>query len=231
MLIAMVLVPGCVEVKTTVKANGKVIKEVVIHAAGYYGASLKKRLQDILPDWSVYEKRRGDSIEVHAWRKFHADRVRTPMPGVRVEYTRIMRRLPPIGEYHYKEKFDFADFAKAVNLIEPEKGAIDRITVTVRITMPGRIITERTNTKEVEGNVAKWTFDQFGRTVSEQTLEVVARGWRIGLLTFYILVIIALAIGIYIFYPQLVELSGDWFDRARWSAQSMKRRMQRRSAE
>ena len=229
MFIAMVFMPGCVEVKTTVKANGKVIKELVIHATHYYETSLKKRLQSVLRDWSIYEKRRGESIEIYAWRKFRANRVREPMPGLRVEYERTMRRLPPIGEYHYKEKFNFADFNKVVKLLEPEKGAMDTITVTVRIIMPGRIIPERTNTKEIKGNVAIWKFEQFGRTVSEQTFEVVARGWRIGLLIFYIVIIIALAIGIYIFYPQLVEFSRDWFDRVRWRAQSIRRRAQRRS--
>lgn len=81
--------------------------------------------------------------------------------------------------------------------------------VTVRIYMPGRILSERSNVAPIDGNMAELNLDPLNRT----ELRVVAIGfiwWRIGLL---LLVLAALVWLIAPYIPRIVERCEDPLSR------------------
>ncbi|MCS7253933.1 MAG: hypothetical protein RMK18_02495 [Armatimonadota bacterium] len=233
LIFLLILQVGCVEVRTYAKANGYVVKELVIRTNRYYEGSLRERVKNTLDGWSIWRSRRGDVVEIHIRRKFNPKQLGTPLPGMKVEYERELKWFPPIGHYRYSETFDFSRFAKAVNLLEPELGALSKVTLTVVITMPSNVLPEKSNSKDVRGNVAKWVIDNLGEPSGQQRFEfeVTARGVRKILLSLYILVALILLIGGYIFYPRIAERLKDTAETIRMRMLTMRLRRQRRKLE
>jgi len=215
LFMALLLQVGCVEVRTWVKANGYVVKEIIIHTNRYYEESLKKRAKNSLDGWSVWHVRRGDTIEIHLKRKFDPKRISSPFPGMRVSYERELKWFPPTGRFRYSETFDFSKFAKALNLADPELGALDKVNVSITITMPSKVMPKLSNSNDVHGNNARWTIERFGESVGKQVLEfdVVASGIRRTVVLLYVLILLCILIGGYIFYPKVSELMGSISDR------------------
>jgi hypothetical protein len=215
-LLAMMLFQvGCVEVRTWVKANGYVVKEIVIRTNRYYEESLEKRAKNSLEDWNVWHVRRGDTVEIHIKRKFDPRRTSSPLPGMRVSYERELKWFPPTGRFRYTETFDFSKFAKALSLAEPELGALDKVNVNILITMPSKVMPQLSNSNDVQGNTARWTIERFGESVGKQALEfdVAASGIRKTVVLLYVLIVLCILIGGYIFYPKVSELMSTITDR------------------
>lgn len=224
---------GCVEVKTHAKANGYVVKEIVIRTNRYYEDSLRERAKSALEGWSIWRSRRGNVVEIHIRRKFKPEQLSTPFPGVKVEYQRKLRWFPPVGHYRYSETFDFAKFAKEVKLLEPELGALSKVTVTVLITMPSKVLPEESNSKDVHGSIARWVIDGSDWVSGQQKFEfkVTAKGIRKLLLLLYVLAVLIVLTGGYIFLPRLIDSARDAVDMLRVRRLTMRLRKQRQKAE
>lgn len=233
LILLWMLQGGCVEVKTYAKANGYVVKEIVIRTNRYYENSLRERAKSALEGWSIWRSRRGDTVEIHIRRKFKPEQLSMPLPGMKVEYWRKLKWFPPIGHYRYSETFDLAKFAKEVKLLEPEMGALSKVTITVLITMPSKVLPEESNSKDVHGNIARWVVDGSAWASGQQKFEfeVAAKGARKLLLSFYVLVVLIVLIGGYIFSPRLIESAKDAVDMLRMRRLTMQIRKQRQKPE
>lgn len=232
-LLSFMFLASCVEVRTYVKANGYVVKEIIIRTNRYYEDSLRDRAKGALEGWSVWRTRKGDVVEIHMRRKFAPEQLGSPLPGMKVKYERKLSWFPPTGHYRYSETFDFTKFAKAISLLEPELGALSKVTMTVLIVMPSKVLLQGSNSKDIQGNVARWVIDDFGEQLGRQPIEfeVAASGMRKLLLTFYMLIVLIVLIGSYIFYPRAAFWMKEIADRLRTGVFFMRVRRQRRTGE
>lgn len=168
---------GCVEVDVQVSSRGKVTQTFTATVSQRAAGVLKAAVQDYLGrDWRVTVERKGEKMNIiRAWKSYNLSPETKPMPGVVAEFRR--RNGWFRATYELRVRYEPSELLQT----KDEQAIASNRKVTVRIFMPGRILSDQSTVTSIDGNRAELTLDPLNRT----EIHIVAIGiiwWRVGLL-------------------------------------------------
>ncbi len=168
---------GCVEVDVQVSSRGKVTQTFTATVSQRAAGVLKAAVQDYLGrDWRVTVERKGEKMNIiRAWKSYNLSPETKPMPGVVTEFRR--RNGWFRATYELRVRYEPSELLQT----KDEQAIASNRKVTVRIFMPGRILSDQSTVTSIDGNRAELTLDPLNRT----EVHIVAIGiiwWRVGLL-------------------------------------------------
>ncbi len=168
---------GCVEVDVQVSSRGKVTQTFTATVSQRAAGVLKAAVQDYLGrDWRVTVERKGEKMNIiRAWKSYNLSPETKPMPGVVAEFRR--RNGWFRATYELRVRYEPSELLQT----KDEQAIASNRKVTVRIFMPGRILSDQSTVTSIDGNRAELTLDPLNRT----EVHIVAIGiiwWRVGLL-------------------------------------------------
>ncbi|MEZ8220097.1 hypothetical protein GG496_000264 [Candidatus Fervidibacteria bacterium JGI MDM2 JNZ-1-D12] len=191
---------GCVEVDVQVSSRGKVTQTFTATVSQRAAGVLKAAVQDYLGrDWRVTVERKGEKMNIiRAWKSYNLSPETKPMPGVVAEFRR--RNGWFRATYELRVRYEPSELLQT----KDEQAIASNRKVTVRIFMPGRILSDQSTVTSIDGNRAELTLDPLNRT----EVHIVAIGiiwWRVGLL---ILVVAFLIWLVAPYLPRIAERFG-----------------------
>ncbi len=191
---------GCVEVDVQVSSRGKVTQTFTATVSQRAAGVLKAAVQDYLGrDWRVTVERKGEKMNIiRAWKSYNLSPETKPMPGVVAEFRR--RNGWFRATYELRVRYEPSELLQT----KDEQAIASNRKVTVRIFMPGRVLSDQSTVTSIDGNRAELTLDPLNRT----EVHIVAIGiiwWRVGLL---ILVVAFLIWLVAPYLPRIAERFG-----------------------
>lgn len=191
---------GCVEVDVQVSSRGKVTQTFTATVSQRAAGVLKAAVQDYLGrDWRVTVERKGEKMNIiRAWKSYNLSPETKPMPGVVAEFRR--RNGWFRATYELRIRYEPSELLQT----KDEQAIASNRKVTVRIFMPGRVLSDQSTVTSIDGNRAELTLDPLNRT----EVHIVAIGiiwWRVGLL---ILVVAFLIWLVAPYLPRIAERFG-----------------------
>jgi len=183
------LLAGCVTVDLSVNSRGVITQEISLIAPQRSAEGMRNIFQRYLGQgWTVrILEGKGEQRTVYAWRTVRANPEAKLMPGLIVQFRRHNHWFR--ATYEVTLRYDPTELLQTPE----EKQVASHRQVTVRVRMPGRILTEQSNVPSAEGNMVELTLDPLQPT----EVRVTASGilwWRIiGLLLILALLLWLLA--------------------------------------
>ncbi len=173
-----IFLAGCITVDVSVNSRGKVTQEMTLIVPQRTAEGMKNIIQRYLgQDWSVrIWEGKGEQRTIYAWRAVWATPEAKLMPGLSVQF----RRRNHWFRATYETTFRYEPTELLQTPQEKQLASDERVTVRVR--MPGRILTDQSNVPSAEGNLVELTLDPLQSTEVRIT-AVGVLWWRvIGLL-------------------------------------------------
>jgi hypothetical protein len=171
------LLTGCVTVDVSVNSRGKVTQEITLIVPQRSADGMRNIFQRYLgQDWSVrILEGKGEQRTIYARRAVKADPQAKLMPGLTVQFRRRNHWFR--ATYEATFRYDPTELLQTPE----EKRLASNQQVTVRVRMPGRVLTEKSSVTSAEGNRVELTLDPLQPT----EVRITALGilwWRIVLL-------------------------------------------------
>jgi len=183
------LLAGCVTVDLSVNSRGTITQEIALLVPQRSAEGMKNIFQRYLgQDWSVrILEGKGEQRTVYAWRSVRANPEAKLMPGLTAQFRRRNHWFR--ATYEVTFRYDPTELLQTPE----EKQVASNRPVTVRVHMPGRVLTDRSSVSSAEGNMVELSLDP----LQPAEVRVTALGilwWRvIGLVLFLALLLWLLA--------------------------------------